>query len=153
MNDVTLLIDLDRVNTAVGTRIAVVANRAQEALIDALDAVSKDIREANKNRKFYPPRPEVFGELVQIYGPFRLWVRTHLYLPRVVDREVRRTPALHLVKERTFGGSPGTVRRTFDYPLLGIVGINGKLVPIGWLRFGGRRFGSRRFGSRRFGSR
>src|SRR5690606_28208286 len=78
----------------------VLRDRLGEGLVDALDAIADDVREADEERQLEPARCELLREIVQIDALRPIRIRRDLDVTAAVDVEVRRAPALDLVALR-----------------------------------------------------
>ena len=117
LDEVPLLIDLDRKHAAVLAVVLVLADRVLEALVDEPDAVLKNVREPDQQRQRKPALTELRREVVEIDAAVLRGVWTHLHVAARVDLEIRLTPALDLVELLTLldapaGGLTVAVHRT-----------------------------------------
>src|SRR5690606_31368494 len=69
VHEVALLVHLDGEHAAVAPRVAVLVDRALEALVQQPDAVLEDVREADEQRQIEPTNLQLLGELVEVDAP------------------------------------------------------------------------------------
>ena len=105
-DDVTLLIDLDREHAAVLPGVFVFVDRRSKTLIDVLDPIRQNVAKANQHGQFQSTGFEVLHEVVQVDILLVFVAGSHLDVARVVDAEVRISPAANLVQASAVLGGP-----------------------------------------------
>ncbi len=106
LDDGPVLVDLDRVDALVGALVAVVRDRAAEALVQELDARAEDVVEAEEEGRGDPAAHELVHELLEVDLALALAGRRDRHVPALVDREVRETPVADAVELGRVGGRP-----------------------------------------------
>src|SRR5690606_14057522 len=98
LDDVALLVHLDRVNRGVASLVAELLDRALEALGQRLDPRPQDVGEPQQQGKRDSLRRQVLRQLEEIQPAFRLPGRVYGDVTLLVDPEITDTPALDVVK-------------------------------------------------------
>ena len=111
LDDVPLLVDLDRVHGRVGSRVLVLADRVREPLAQRLDARAEDVREAQQHRQGDALLFQIAREVVQTQlSVGMLLVRAHHDVPPRVDVEEAGAPTIHVVQRARLVGRPLRLR-------------------------------------------
>ena len=98
LDDLPLLVHLDRVDADVAALVLVLGDRGLEGVVDVADAVAEDVAEPDEHRQLDAAQQQVVGELLQVDGARRVLGRVDEHMPGRGDREVALTPPLDLVE-------------------------------------------------------
>ena len=93
LDDLPLLVDLDRVDAAVAALVLVLRDRRLEGGVDIAQAVLQDVGEAHQDRKADAAELQPIDQLLQVDRLRRILGRVHLDVPGRVHREVAVAPA------------------------------------------------------------
>ena len=97
-DDLTLLIDLDRINAAVPAVILVLRDGGLEGGVNLTQPVPEDVGEANQHRQADASKLQPIHQLLEVDGVRGVFRRVDLKVTRGVHRKVSVTPARHLVE-------------------------------------------------------
>ena len=109
LDDVAVLVDLDRVDALVLALVAVLGDGAAEGLVQLDDAALEHVREADQQRQADAAPRHLVDQLLEVDLAVLDAAGVRLDVPGVVDGEVVVTPSLDAVD----------LRRVGDCPLLG----------------------------------
>ena len=99
LDDVPLLVDLDRINGCVAAGIVELTHGGGEALTQRLDARPQDVREAEKDGKLYTLFLEVAGEFTQVEGDVRtIGIRADDDMSAIAEIEITGAPTVDVVE-------------------------------------------------------
>ena len=106
LDDEALLVDLDRIDAAVGALVAVLADGVLEGLVELDDARLEDLGEADQKGQTDPPLAQLVDQTFEVDrrrpGP----AGVHDEVAQVVDGEVVVPPAGDVVEVGGVGGGP-----------------------------------------------
>ena len=105
----TKLVYLDREHAAILALIIELRDRAAERAIDGLHAMTKNVLEADEQRKFQPAPARFLDHIGDLHRSARVLERRGDDFARVVDVEIFRSPAMDVVEVARCVGVP--VRR------------------------------------------
>jgi hypothetical protein len=112
LDDVPLLVDLDRVDRRVAALVSELLDRGAELLAQRLDARAKDFGEAQQERQPDTLLLEIHRELEEIELPFGVsLVRPHDDMAVRADVEVAEPPAFNVVEPAGILDRPASRRR------------------------------------------
>src|SRR5688500_6469251 len=94
LDDMPLLVDLDRIHGGVAALIAGFADSVSELGSQGLNTGLQDVRETEQQRQADPLRIEIQGEPVEVETPLPVGVRMHHDVSFRVDAEVAQPPAI-----------------------------------------------------------
>src|SRR6185312_13990597 len=106
LDDVAVLIDLDRVHALVRALVAVLGHGATERFVELDDAVLEDVVEADEQRQVDAAAPHFVDELLHVDRRRRRSVGRDADVARVVDRKVTAAPRAHRIHLGRVGHSP-----------------------------------------------
>ena len=98
LDDLPLLVDLDRVDAAVAALVLVLGDRRLEGVVDLADPVAEDVGEADQDRQLDAAELQVVDQLLQVDGAGRILRRVDEHVARRGDGEVALAPAVDLVE-------------------------------------------------------
>ena len=97
LDDLPLLVDLDRVDAAVPALVAELGDRLLEGVGDLADAVAEDVGEAQQDRQLDAAVLELIDQLLEVDGLVGVLVRVDGDVALVVDAEVALAPVADAV--------------------------------------------------------
>ena len=106
LDDMPLLVHLDRIDAAITALVLVFADGGAEGVVDLADAMPEDVREAKQDRQLDAPCLELVDELLEVdcfIGPL---VRVDGDVPLLVDAEIILPPLADAI----------SLKRIFDLP-------------------------------------
>ena len=106
LDDLPLLVDLDRVDADVAALVLVLGDGRLEGVVDVLQPVLEDVAEADERRQVDAAALQVVDQLLEVDGPVRVLRGMHLDVAVLADREVALAPALDFVQLGGVGGRP-----------------------------------------------
>jgi hypothetical protein len=139
VDQVPLLVHLDRIDALVSPTIPVRLDRPPEALVDGADAIVDDVGEAQQQRELQPARLEVVDQRMQVDACVALRVGPDRDVPGGVDAEVGLAPPRHLVDLRAPLDGPAGVRLARTHGLRLHPGHHVRSLDRPRLRINGRR--------------
>lgn len=98
LDDVSLLIYLDRVHSSVRPLVVEILDRPLKALGERLDTGPEDVGEPQEEGERDPLRGEVLRDLVQVQTPRHILGGVNGHMALLVDPEVAHAPALDVVQ-------------------------------------------------------
>ena len=98
LDDLPLLVDLDRVDAAIGALVLVLRDRRLEGRMNFAEPVPQDVGEPDEHRKADAAELQPIDQLLEVDGLRRILGRMDLHVTRGVHREVAVPPARHLVE-------------------------------------------------------
>ena len=98
LDDLPLLVDLDRVDADVAAFVLVLRDGGLEGVVDVAEPVAEDVAEADEHRDLDPAQHQVVGELLEVDGLRRILGRMDQDVTRRRDGEVALPPAVHFVE-------------------------------------------------------
>ena len=98
LDDLALLIDLDRVDTHVTAFVLVLCDGRLEGVVDVAEPVAEDVPEADEHRNLDPAQHQVVGELLEVDGLGRILGRMDEDMTRRRDGEVALAPPVDFVE-------------------------------------------------------
>ena len=107
LDDVALLVDLDREHRPVAALVAALVDRLLERARQRRDAQLQDVRDAQQDRQLEAAAAQVFDQLGQRELGAALAHRLHDQVALVVDRERFAAPGGQLVELGAVAGRPG----------------------------------------------
>ena len=107
LDDLALLVHLDRVDAAVLALVLVLVDRALEGAVDLAEPVLQDVGEANQDRHREAAQLQAIDQPLQIDAAARLLGGMDLQVALLADGEVALAPAGHVIQLGGFGGRPG----------------------------------------------
>ena len=107
LDDLALLVHLDRIDAAVLALILVLGDRALERAVDLAEPVLEDVGEAEQDRHGQAAQLQAIDQPLEIDAAVRFLGGMDLQVALLVDREVALSPARHVVQLGGFGGRPG----------------------------------------------
>src|SRR5262249_7065271 len=99
LDDVSLLVDLDRVDTAVLVLVVELADGGLEGVVDLANAVPQDVREAKEDGQLDAARLELLDQVEQVNRLVGTLGRVYVDVAGLVDGKVTFAPmfdAVHL---------------------------------------------------------
>ena len=111
LDDLALLVHLDRVDAAVAALVLVLGDRALEGVVNLAEAVLEDVGEADQDRRAQAAQLQPVDQPLQVDAARRVLGRMDLQVPVLVDREVALAPAGHVVELGGFRRRPRRARR------------------------------------------
>src|SRR5439155_1040832 len=106
LDDVALLVDLDRVDAAVSALVVELVDGALEGGVDLADAVTEDVGEAEENGKLDAARLQLIDEFFEVDGLVGPLVRMHRDVAGLADGEVSLAPLPNAIGFRRIGNLP-----------------------------------------------
>ncbi len=106
LDDVAVLVDLDRVDALVLALVAVLGDGAAEGFVQLDDAALEDVGEADQQRQADAAPRHLVDELLEVDLAVLDAAGVGLDVPRVVDGEVVVTPRLDAIGLRRIGDRP-----------------------------------------------
>ena len=97
LDDLALLVHLDRVDAAVLALVLVLVDRALEGAVDLAEPVLQDVGEADQDRHREPAQLQAIDQALQIDAAIRLLGGVDLQVALLAHREVALAPAGHVV--------------------------------------------------------
>ena len=98
LDDVPLLVHLDRIDAAITALVVVLANGRAEGVVDLADAMAEDVREAQQDRQLDAALLELIDELLQIDRLAGILVGMNRDVPLGVDPEIILAPVPNAVR-------------------------------------------------------
>jgi hypothetical protein len=98
LDDLALLVHLDRIHADVLAGVFVLGNGALKGFVNVLEAMPEDVAEANERREVDAAQLKVIDELLQVDGASRLLGRMDSNLAVLTNREISLAPAVDLVQ-------------------------------------------------------
>ncbi len=111
LDDLALLVDLDRIHAAVAAVVLVLGDRRLEGVVDVGQPVLEDVAEANEERDRDAACLQVVDELLEVDGARRIFRGVNLDVPAGVDREVAFAPTRHFIELVGVGDAPSFTGR------------------------------------------
>ena len=111
LDQVALLVDLDRIDAAVAPLVAVLLDGARERFVELDDPRLEDVREAHQERRADAALAHLVDELFQVDRRRAGAARVHDHMPQVVNREVVVAPAADVVEVDRVSGGPASGRQ------------------------------------------
>ena len=111
LDDLSLLIDLDRVDAAVAALVLMLCDGAGERGVDVAEAVLEDVGEANQHREADASELESIDQFLQVDRSCRILCRVHLHVTGVVHRDIAIAPARHFIQLARLVHAPCARRR------------------------------------------
>ena len=111
LDQIAVLVDLDRVDAAVAPLVAVLGDGAGERLVELDHAGLDDLREADQQRQADPPLAHLVHELLQIDRRRPLPARVDHHAAGVVDGEIVVAPTPDVVEVEGVGRRPAAGKR------------------------------------------
>jgi hypothetical protein len=87
LDDVSLLIDLDRIHAAEAAAVAVLGDGGAKRGAEAFHAAGEDVREADEKRSAQAALLEIVNEIEKVDAGAVIAARPNLHVPTVVDGE------------------------------------------------------------------
>ena len=113
-HDFAELVHLDRKHAAIFSLIIKFRDGILKRLVDGLDAMAKNILEADEQRKFQPATLRLLDHVGDVHGRARVLQRLGDDVAGVVDVKILRAPALDVVKRAGGFDAPRGARRRSD---------------------------------------
>ncbi len=98
LDDVPLLVHLDRIDAAITALVVVLANGRAEGVVDLADAMAEDIREAKQDRQLDAALLELIDQLLEVDRLAGVLVGMNGYVPLGVDPEIVLAPVANAVR-------------------------------------------------------
>ena len=98
LDDVPLLVDLDRINAAIAPLIIVLANGRAEGIVDLADAMAEDVREPQQDRQLNAALLELIDQLLQVDRLAGILVGMNRHVPLGIDPEIILAPVANAVR-------------------------------------------------------
>ena len=98
LDDLALLVDLDRVDAHVAAFVLVLRDGRLEGVVDVSDPVAEDVAEADEHRQLDPAQHQVVGELLEVDRLRRVLGRMDEDVARRRDGKVALAPPVDLVE-------------------------------------------------------
>ena len=116
LDDVALLVDLDRVDAAKAAVVAVLVDRLGEGRAQALHAARQDVGEAHQQRRAQAAVLEIEDQVEQVDARPLGAARTDLDVAAAVHREETGSPGGDIIQLQTVANSPASHhRRAFSF--------------------------------------
>ena len=100
-DDLTLLIDLDRIDAAVAALVLMLCDGAAEGGVNVAEPMLEDVGEANQHRKADASELKAVDQFLQVDRSRRFLRRMHLHVTGVVHRDIAIAPARRLRTARS----------------------------------------------------
>ena len=100
LDDVALLVHLDRIDADVASFVAVLVDGGLEGVVDVAEAMPQDVGEPQEHRQGDAAQLQMVGELLQVDRARRVFRRVRENVAVLRDREVALAPTIHLVEFR-----------------------------------------------------
>jgi hypothetical protein len=98
LDDVPLLVDLDRVDAAEPALVVVLGDGGGKGPEHLLDAELQDVGEADQEREIAAPALQILDEFLEVDGTLAHTARRDLNVARFVDGEEVLAPAVHVIE-------------------------------------------------------
>ena len=98
LDDVPLLVDLDRIDAAVFALVVEFADGRLEGVVNLADAMAEDVGEAEQDRQLNAACLQLIDQVLQVDGLFGALVRVDGDMAIVVDAEVSFAPVANAVR-------------------------------------------------------
>ena len=98
LDDVPLLIDLDRVDAAVTPLVVVLADGRAEGVVDLADAMAEDVGEAKQDRQLNAALLELIDQFLQVDRLAGILVGMNRHVPLGIDPEVVLAPVANAIR-------------------------------------------------------
>ena len=106
LDDLPLLVDLDRIDAAVAALILVLRDGALKRGVNLAEAVFQDVGEAEQDRRAQAAKLEPIDQALEVDAARRILGRMDQQVAVLVDREVALPPAGDVVELGRFGEGP-----------------------------------------------
>ena len=98
LDDVPLLVHLDRVDAAITALVVVLADGRAEGVVDLADAMAEDVREAEQDRQLDAARLELIDQLLEVDRLVGILVGMDGDVPLGIDPEIILAPVANAVR-------------------------------------------------------
>ena len=98
LDDVPLLIDLDRVDAAIIALVVVFANGRAEGVVDLADAMAEDVRKTQQNRQLDAALLELIDQFLEVDRLAGILVGMNGHVPLGIDPEIILAPVANAVR-------------------------------------------------------
>src|SRR6185437_4827180 len=129
--DEPLLIHLDGEDCRVAVAVIVLGDRLCERVVQVLQAMRKDVREAHHHGCGQIPRLQTFDDFVEVDVASRLRIGPHHQVPGRIDAEIALAPRIDVVKLQGVFDAPGLGGIELASAIQGALGVYGHVRESG----------------------
>ena len=98
LDDMPLLVDLDRVDAAIAALVVVLADGGAEGVVDLADAMAEDVREAKQDRQLDAALLELIDQFLEVDRLAGVFVGMNRHVPLGIDPEIVLAPVADAVR-------------------------------------------------------